>query len=201
MLIGLITPASMTSAYVTFELGARWGAAKPIIPLLASGATPAHLGGPLAGIKALDASRNGQVHELVEEVARQLKLETDKPSSYAAAISELVRISKESGRIQGWNPDITTLPQLSNDAKELLLEAARDPAAMILIIRTMGGAKIQTNAKLFGERGNRRSEARWEQAISDLQAFSLVEDRLGKGQGFAVTHAGFELAAKLAKPM
>ena len=87
---------------------------------------------------------------------------------------------------------------LSDDAKELLLEATQDPSAMIIMSRGMGVKEIQTNGKLFGERGNRRSEARWEQAVSDLQSLGLIEDKVGKGQVFEVAHAGFEFAAKLA---
>lgn len=88
-------------------------------------------------------------------------------------------------------------PQLSEDATELLIEASQDPSAMILKVRTLGGTKIQTNGKLFGERGNRRSEARWEQAIRELQYLGLVEDRSGRDQGFAVTYLGFQVAGRM----
>ena len=89
---------------------------------------------------------------------------------------------------------------LSNDAKELLLEATQDPSATIIMSRGMGVKEIQTNGKLFGERGNRRSEARWEQAIRDLQSLGLVEDKVGADQIFEVTHSGFEFAKNLATP-
>ncbi|MDH3233824.1 MAG: toll/interleukin-1 receptor domain-containing protein, partial [Alphaproteobacteria bacterium] len=41
--VGLVTEAGMASAYVLFELGARWGAKKQLIPLLAPGVSPSIL--------------------------------------------------------------------------------------------------------------------------------------------------------------
>ena len=101
LLIGLITPNSLGSAYVIFELGARWGVEKPMIPLLASGVTPEQLGGPLAGINALNSRDNGQVYQLLEDAAKYLQISLDKASSYAAEVSELVKLSSESTAIIG----------------------------------------------------------------------------------------------------
>ena len=197
LLIGLITPSSINSAYVIFELGARWGAEKPLIPLLASGITPDHLEGPLKGINALDAREDGQVHQLVEEAAHQLNLELGRPSTYAAAISELARISKEAQRAVELNVDTSAVSHLSDDAKELLSEAARDPHGDILALKGMGSRTIQTNGKVFGEPDNRRSAARWEQALMELYAQELIADPTGMGEVFELTHSGFERADEL----
>ena len=91
LLIGLITPNSLKSAYVMFELGARWGAEKSMIPLLALGATPSDLGGPLAGINALDGSKDAQVHQLLEDAAGYLGVTLRKSSAFANVVSELVQ--------------------------------------------------------------------------------------------------------------
>ena len=47
VLIGLLTPNSLSSIYVIFELGARWGMNKTNIYLYAKGMTPEKLGSPL----------------------------------------------------------------------------------------------------------------------------------------------------------
>ena len=125
LLIGLISPTSLKSAYVLFELGARWGAGKPLIPLLASGATPDHMGGPLAGINALDASQIGQLHQLVEEAAGHLSIARDKPSSYTAVIEELAMKSAIPSTLGQLSADDDTA-HLSEGAKELLSAAKGD---------------------------------------------------------------------------
>jgi len=48
-LIALMTGVSVESAYVLFEVGARWGAGRHCVPLLAAGASPKVLRGPLGG--------------------------------------------------------------------------------------------------------------------------------------------------------
>ena len=197
VLIGLVTPRSLASAYVTFELGARWGAERPMIPLLAYGVTAGDLDEPLGGINALDSSQEGQVHQLVEDLARILAIHPDKTSSYAGAVNDLVRQSIESVKVVGVEGKTATQLQLSEDAGEMLVEATKTKTAIIYRIRTMGGVFIKTGGKGFGEPGNRRSEARWEQAIQELLDQGLVVPLSEKMEAFEVTHKGFRIAHTL----
>ena len=93
LVIGLLTPNSLRSAYVSFELGARWGAQKRMIPLLASGITPEILEGPLGGINALDCGSDGQIHQLVEETASHLKIEPHRTSTFAHRVNKLLELA------------------------------------------------------------------------------------------------------------
>ena len=90
--IGLITPSSLQSVYVLFELGARWGARRQIIPLLAGGTKPNLLKVPLRDIHALDCKRWQQIQQLIVEISDALKITTR--AGYEVGIDELIRVSK-----------------------------------------------------------------------------------------------------------
>ena len=194
LLIGLITPNSLGSAYVFFELGARWGAGKHMIPLLASGVTPEQLEGPLADINALDSRDDGQVYQLLEDAAKYLQISLDRASSYAVEVNKLVQVSSEATAVEKRLPTISEHPQLSEEARTLLTEAVKSSTRAIMKANTAGGLIIQANGKNLCERGNPRSEAIWEEALKDLIIKGLVEDQKGKGEVFVVTREGFQAA-------
>ncbi len=92
--VGLITSASIDSAYVLFELGARWGAGLPLAPLLGAGATSKSLRGPLGGLNALKCEDAGQLHQFVTDIAGQLGLEVNAPAVYQKTLDQTITVSK-----------------------------------------------------------------------------------------------------------
>jgi hypothetical protein len=80
--VGIVSTASVRSLYVLFELGARWGARRHLIPLLAPGTATSVLGGPLAGLNALSAGSVSQLHQLLSELAVALSLGLESAAAY-----------------------------------------------------------------------------------------------------------------------
>jgi hypothetical protein len=90
-------------------------------------------------------------------------------------------------------PDVS----LSDEAQELLIEAATDKSGHVLKAEYIGGSHIQTNGKTFGRGADARAWARWEFALDQLVSGGLLRSAGSKGQVFRVTNEGFELADRL----
>ena len=116
---------------------------------------------------------------------------------FMAAISSLREVSLVPNTGKEQSLHVSSTPQLSDEAMELLIEAAKDSDGRIISLRPFGGLSIETNGKSFVESGDVRSEAKWEQAIRELLDQAYVEDRSGDGQVFNVTYLGFEAADSL----
>jgi len=86
---------------------------------------------------------------------------------------------------------------LSDEAKELLMEATADKSGRILKAQYIGGSHIQTNGKTFGRGEDPRAWARWEFALDQLVNAALLSVVGDEGQLFRVTNAGYELADRL----
>ncbi len=98
--IALITPNSLESTYVLFELGARWGTQKPMVPLLACGMTPVNLREPLSAINALNCSDAAQLHQFIADLADILEVDPDRPAAYQKHINELIKISEQTASLR-----------------------------------------------------------------------------------------------------
>ncbi|WP_341888552.1 toll/interleukin-1 receptor domain-containing protein [Variovorax sp. YR752] len=88
--LGIISPQSLASAYVLFELGARWGAKRHLVPLLAPGLKPQALKGPLRGLNALSCDSMAEVHQLISELALRLQIQSEPPAAYQRQLEALV---------------------------------------------------------------------------------------------------------------
>lgn len=106
--IGLITPNSLTSAYVLFELGARWGAGLHMVPVLA-GVGPEALQGPLKGINSISADQIAQLHQLLSDLADTLDLELQSAAGYERYAQKLIDQVRQSY-------EIVSTPTLSQNA-------------------------------------------------------------------------------------
>jgi len=94
VLIGLLTPNSLSSTYVLFELGARWGAGLFMISLLA-GIAPESMQGPHRVLNALSCETEGQLVQLVEDIAKQLKIEPQSASAYLKQVSVVKSLAEK----------------------------------------------------------------------------------------------------------
>lgn len=92
--IGIITPTSIESAYVLFELGARWGADLSLFPVLAGGADSSMLRGPLAAINGLSLANEAQVHQLLDDLGKEIDVKASSPAAYTSEIKSLVEAAK-----------------------------------------------------------------------------------------------------------
>lgn len=87
--VGIITQHSLQSAFVMFELGARWGGGQFFLPLMAKGFVPRQLSGPLTGINALDCRDAAQIVQMLEDIARKLELRLDSHSSFQGHVERV----------------------------------------------------------------------------------------------------------------
>ena len=88
--VALLSPASVKSVYVMFELGARWGAKRHLIPVMVRGLDPSYLKPPISAIHAIAGTSEGDLHQLVAELATRLGLDAEKPQVYARALHALI---------------------------------------------------------------------------------------------------------------
>jgi hypothetical protein len=94
IVIGVLTPNSISSTYVLFELGARWGAGLPMITLLA-GVVPEDMRGPHTVLNALSCETDAQLIQLVEDVGTLLHLPRQSASSYLVQAQTVRKLSAE----------------------------------------------------------------------------------------------------------
>lgn len=92
VLVGLITPNSLQSAYVLFELGARWGAKLHLWPVIAGGCDTGALRGPLQGFNAVTCYSQEDLQQLLEDLAKKLGKQLQSPNVYKKQLDTVITV-------------------------------------------------------------------------------------------------------------
>ncbi|MGW8158424.1 MAG: toll/interleukin-1 receptor domain-containing protein [Desulfoprunum sp.] len=108
--IALLSPQSIRSMYVMFELGARWGAKRYFAPVMVSGLTPSAIKAPLSAIHAVTGTSEGDVHQLIETLSERLEIESEKPAAYGKALKAFVTASNPDVNIRDGNEESSYEP-------------------------------------------------------------------------------------------
>jgi TIR domain len=88
--LGVISPASLNSTYVAFELGSRWGANRHLVPLLTPEITANALQGPLATLNAMKLDDRGHMEQLIADLATELNVRARPPHQYSRQLEQLL---------------------------------------------------------------------------------------------------------------
>ncbi|WP_394807995.1 toll/interleukin-1 receptor domain-containing protein [Nitrosomonas sp.] len=94
VLIALITPNSLESQYFMFELGARWGANLPLLPLFAGGTNIDDVSQLLRDFNILQCSSENQVIQMVNDLGEHLERIPEGANCYLNQVKKLVAASK-----------------------------------------------------------------------------------------------------------
>jgi len=94
--ICILTPASISSAWVLIETGVRMGANKLMIPLISSQHGAALLEGPLKNIQCLNICHEEEIYQFIEQLASELGIQPAPPAVYAYKVKELAALARKS---------------------------------------------------------------------------------------------------------
>jgi len=89
--VGLITRSSIESSWVLFELGARWGQQRVLLPVLAAGSDVTVLPAPIRHLLAAHCDDENQLIRLVEQIARELGKDAPSLASYRRQLTAVLQ--------------------------------------------------------------------------------------------------------------
>lgn len=191
VLIGLITEVSVESAYVLFELGARWGAKKFLAPVLGAGRGPEILAGPLSGLNALSCTRE-DLFQLVANVGAELGIVAESPDVYAERLDAVVGVSSQLAEQRGLDAAAAgTAGGNSEEARTVSLSDFQCEYIMTI-------SRPRNEGFIYGgvDEHKGREVAAYQEALELFQAVDLMTYSSG---GYRLTQKGWKLADQLWK--
>lgn len=205
--LSILTPVAVTSTYVLFELGARWGNEKHHIPLLAKGAGADVLKEPLKATNALQLNKETDVLQLADDLGNALGRKPEPAQSYHQKMSKLAALANPTNRL----PTLpAALPQqsaaseipFSKAARKLLIEASKSADGNVSKSHSaMYGDVVSVHTQdheFLGNIEDNRTRALWLHAFDELVEAGCFEGTQHHGI-FRITHIGYQLADTLKK--
>jgi len=152
LFIGIISESSMSSAWVLFELGARWGAGRPLAPILAPSATTDLLKGPLAALNALSCSNSAQLHQLIRDIGHHLQITPNSPDSYQDQMDAFTGTGAQPDTDATENPKEQRLSSVSESdflllfRRKLLMRIREEEELTLDLRRELEGSTLSMSA-------------------------------------------------------
>lgn len=100
--VAILTPGSLRSSEVLFEIGARWGADRLMLPLLAAGATPSLLRGLLRALQGVELENRDDLQTVMGQIAGALGKEFSPTSTFYGTFGALQTESRR--RASAYSP-------------------------------------------------------------------------------------------------
>lgn len=95
VLIAIVSNNLVASAYSMFELGARWGSKKPLLPVTFSDEGINSMEDPFRTIQAKPLNNYKSVLRFVEDLGKYLNKEPENTSVYIDDVNNLIKLYKE----------------------------------------------------------------------------------------------------------
>lgn len=95
VMIAVISADSIQSVFSVFEMGARWGAERPLIPIAVPGFKLNELPKPLDELSALSCGNESDLLQLVRNIAEKLGVLSEPTETYLKSIQEIAGLSSQ----------------------------------------------------------------------------------------------------------
>lgn len=196
------SPKSVERPWINFEAGAGWIRDIDVIPLCHSGMEPANLPVPLNLLQAGKATEESSLKGIFQTLANTIGSKIpnadfgvfiDKVKNF-----EVTEINSDSliSKISGKKLPEPSLPELSEEAKEILIELSQDSEGDLWVIKNDGNNfAINTNEKSLADASTARSRAVWLDAVDQLVGLLLI--KYASGEVYSITTRGYQVADEL----
>ena len=202
-----VTPENVRSPWIYYETGAiaTNGPDVLICPYLFGVAPNMLVDGPLGKWQCTVADRD-DTWDLIKSINENALAGKHDPAllegNFHARWPQLAQRLESISQIEiGENEDFIASEvdqlagiNLSSEARTMVVEISKDKSGALLYVRTMDGTSFQTGGTNLCPDQTPRTVAKWKGALDKLVAFNLIEPRGKKGEVFALTAKGYEVA-------